>query len=528
MSVTIQPENLQVRPQRAPTARWWGPACLVLLGFLSVAVLFEVSANTQQGGSVIILGALLGLPVLLLLAKAGRQILAYMRAFIPTLNWWHLLWALMVVSALVFRRRSAADINADPLDAWAVFRLAIDMVVAFLLLGRLALRRTHWLGSMFRGAVGAMSIYGLVCLASAAWSVYASWTIFKSWEYLLDIAVLAAVVETLDTTEQYGNFFNWTWTLYGILLLGVWAGVVLWPKDALYSETLQSGAALGIRLSGVLPAWSSNDVSNFSAVLALVSMARLFPAAVGKRFHKPWYALLLLASLTTLILSQTRTAIVGFAFGCLFILLFSNRGRLGRLVVFVVAPVMALGTMGGLIWSFMDRGQNAEQLTSLSSRADWWALAWHTFLQQPLTGFGAYAAGRFAVMAQAGQGTTGTLHSDYLEVIVGTGVWGLIPLIAALAGTWWLLLKYRRNPADQEAAQLAHESLAILALLTFRSIFNNMMTWHPALPYLAVLGFGEFLRRRRKAGDAYSVGYLQNTKGAGWKGVTDYVPEGEN
>src|SRR5579872_4415220 len=155
--------------------------------------------------------------------------------------------------------------------------------------------------------------------------------------------------------------------------------------------------------------------------------------------------------------------------------------------------------MGGLVWSFMDRGQNSEQLASLSSRADWWRLAWQTFMQQPLTGLGAYAAGRFAVLAKAGQTMTGTLHSDYMEVIVGTGIWGLIPLLVALAGTWWLLVKYVRDPADSQEAQLAHEGLAILALVTFRSVFNNQMTWHPALPFLAVLGFAEFVRRRRNA-----------------------------
>ena len=91
------------------------------------------------------------------------------------------------------------------------------------------------------------------------------------------------------------------------------------------------------------------------------------------------------------------------------------------------------------------------------------------------------------------------MHSDYLEVIVGTGIWGLIPLLAALGAAWWFLLNYIRDPADPGEPQLAHEGLAILALLTFRSFSNNMMTIHPPLPFLAIVGYGEFLRRRRTA-----------------------------
>jgi O-antigen ligase len=119
------------------------------------------------------------------------------------------------------------------------------------------------------------------------------------------------------------------------------------------------------------------------------------------------------------------------------------------------------------------------------------------------------------------------MHSDYLEVIAGTGIWGMIPLLVALAGTWWLLLKYLRHPADPQEAQLAHESLAILALLTFRSVFNNMMTIHPALPFLAILGFVEFLRRRRKARIGYAPPYLSSLVSAPRDPAADQVSDEE-
>jgi O-antigen ligase len=405
---------------------------------------------------------------------------------------------LTFVSALVFRVRSASDISAEPIDGWVIFRVAVDIIVAFLLLARLALRRTHWGGSMLRGVVAPLTVFGLVCLASTAWSVFPSWTFYKSFEYLLDVALLASVLESIHSTDDYRNLFNWTWALYGCLLLSVWVGAIVWPHEAFYGQILDTSAVMESRLEGVLPALSSNDVGTYAAILALLSLARLFPAS-QERFHKPWYVLLLASSLVTMVFAQTRTAFAGFLFGGLFIVLFSKRGKLGALFAFILVPIMALATAGGLIISFLERGQTTAQLATLSSRADWWSFAWQTFLERPLIGFGAYAAGRFAVLAKLGMGSTSTLHSDYLDILVGTSLWGMIPFIVALVGTWWLLLRYVRNSLNPEARQLSYEGLAILALLSFRSIFMTMLTWHPPLHLLAILGYAEYSRRRQRA-----------------------------
>jgi O-antigen ligase len=351
---------------------------------------------------------------------------------------------------------------------------------------------------MLRGVVGALTVYGLVCLASTVWSVFPPWTLYKSWEYLIDIALLAAILESADSTEDFRSLFNWTWTLYGVLLLSVWKDVLLFPHQSLYGETVQQGAALGVRLDGVMPAISSNDVGTFSAIVVLISLARLFPST-GRRSHASWYGALLAGSLVTLVLTQTRSAIIGVMLGGFVILLCSKQRRLGALVTFVVAPIVALATMGGIIWSFLERGQTEAQLATLSSRAQWWTFAWQTYLERPFTGFGAYAGGRFAVLAKLGLGLTSTMHSDYLEVIVGTSIWGMIPLLVTLAATWWLLVRSVRHSSGPRERQLAVEATVIMVMLTFRSVFNDVFTWHPPLPFLAILGYMEYLRRRRRA-----------------------------
>lgn len=505
----------------------WAIAALVLVGAMLTAGVLGVASHFHSGDAVALGLALLGLPVLVVAIAALCYAVNNALAFVSSsIKWWHVLWLLTFVSALVFRVRNASDISSDPLDGWAIFRIAMDMVVAFVLLGRLALRRTHWLGSMVRGALGALTVYGLVCLASTAWSVFPSWTLYKSFEYLVDIALLAAILESLDSTDEYRNLFNWTWALYALLLLSVWIGAIIWPQEALYGADLP-GAVMTLRLGGVMPAMSANDVGTYAAILGLLCLARLFPIS-EEGFYKPWYALLLVSSLVTMVLSQTRTAMAGFVLGGFVIMVFSKRGKLGALLTFIVGPIVAVSTMGGLIWAFLARGQSEDQMANLSSRAQWWAFAWQTYLERPLTGLGAYAAGRFAVMAKMGMGGTSSMHSDYLETIVGTGIWGIIPLIAALAVTWWLLLRYIRDSSmDPQDRQLAYEGLAILALITFRSVFSDMLTWHPPLYFLAILGCVEFLRRRREAGIGSEPLHRSVREGTTWDSTASPVLDGE-
>lgn len=482
--------------RRTPASSWiWLAGIFGLLGLLAMLL---VARMLPSHGSYAIVGIVAAPFVLVALILVLRVGLRSWQSLKPQLRWYHGFWFLAFASALVFRIRGVGQIEQNPLDAWALYRIGIETILTFALLIRLALRRTPWLGSMFRGYVGVLAAFGLIELASTAWSVYPAWTCYKACEYLMDIALLGAVLATVKSVKEYRTFFNWTWILYGLLLMTTWLGVVLWPMHALYPNGKNVGVGiLGFRLEGVLPALSSNDVGTFAGILALVALCRLLPVA-GSKSNRSGYILLFIASMATMVVSQTRSAIAGFMFGVFLLLLFSRRLGLSAFLTFVVAPLLVASSLGGLIWAFLERGQSAQQMETLSSRVDWWSFAWQKFMQRPFTGYGAYAAGRFAVLAKIGFGKTSTMHSDYLEMIVGTGFWGLILFLIALLGTWWFLTRYLRNSTVMSVEhQLAYEAIVVLGMLTLRSIFMTMLTWHPPLHYLAILGYAEFLRRRR-------------------------------
>jgi hypothetical protein len=483
-------------PQRNPL---WVILFFVLIGF-SIAVTISLLAGSTPYGVLIAAGAiLLSIPLILLMIKAVPQGWAKARVLRQNWTWWHPLWFFIFFSMLVFRIRDVGAAKANPLDAWAMTRVLPEVFVSLALIVRLLLKKPNWLRALFTGIPGAMAIYCLVCVASSVWSVNASWTAYKSLEFLADVSLLAAIVATADSSLVYQNLLDWTLTFYGLSLVGVWINLPIWPTEAMD----------GGRLTGVVPVEASNSVGTSGAVLCLVAICRLMPL-VGRAKSKAWYILLFIFGLISMVLSQTRNSEAAFMFAVGLVVLFQRQLRkfilVGTAVLapFVVVSVLVSQRMwvkaGDLILSFAERDQSSGAIGSLSGRTAWWAYGMEQLAHHPFTGLGAYAAGRFAVLGKLGVGAAAMMHSDWIEVAIGTSFWGLIPFAAALIAAWWMLIKcIRSNAFSPEQRQLALECFALLGMLTVHSFFNDELSWHCPLLYFAILGYAEFIRVQRKA-----------------------------
>lgn len=431
--------------------------------------------------------------VLLAVPRALSRALASVARLGRRLVWWHGLWLLLFLSDLVFRIRDLKTVQDAPLDFWAAYRIALIATAAFLLIARLSIGRGYWLRSLCSGLPGVLAFYAVVCVVSAFWSVYPQWTLYKSLEYLVDVAVLAAVVTAAGTSERYKTLLDWTWILMALLLASVWAGAVIWPDKAWTHDPGMTGK----QLEGVLPQISGNGVGELAAVLAVVSLSRLAGRS-GVRSRPAFYGLTFAASAFTLTLSQTRSALIAFAFGAALVLLLSRRIAVATFLVIAAALVLSQTSFADAFWTYFRRGQDRQQFSSLSGRAEWWASAWNSFLERPLMGFGAYAGGRFVALANVSERTASSLHSTWLEILLGTGVVGVLPVLAALIGAWHFLLRPLRYVSRSLDRQLALEAVGVLAVVTVRSIFTVHLIWHPSLAFLVALGYAELLRRGRK------------------------------
>ena len=505
--------STQSEPVTARRLSWihelgWKFPTFVLVGFIGVSVLVSTPFGIKGWEQVVVV---LGAPALLVLlifgARQARTGLAELR---DNLTWWHGLWFLILISSLVFRIRDAAEAQSLPVDGYALLRLGPEAIVGFYLLVRFLRKGAILQRSLWQGLTGALGIYGIVCLLSASWSVKSTWTLYKSSEFMLDLAVLVAVLVTVESAEAYRHFFNWTLVLCGLELVWTWMGAAIWPQEALHSTYPE-------RLVGVFPIQSANAIGASGAVLSIVAFCRL-ASFRGCKFGRAWNVLLLCFGLVSILACRTRASLVGFAFAVVVVMLFSRRAQvaafagLGVLLALYTAALMFNAAPGpGAVWNevrhpsgvfvdFLERGQSRDQIESLTGRMEWWHLALAQFVKHPVTGLGAYAGGKFGVLSKSGLGETPQLHSDYLETLVGTSIWGIVPLLSALFGTWWLLIRFVRDRSLRPLErQLALEAIAVLAVITVRSLVNVELIWHAPQFFLAVLGYAELLRRRAKA-----------------------------
>jgi len=434
-------------------------------------------------------GFLVSMPAAFVLPAVAIQAKQAIGTFARQSRWWHFAWISLSLSTLTFRARDIDTIRNSPIDGWAAYRIGLVVLVAILLLYHFDVG--HLLSSVFRGgALGMMGLYCVVALASSIWSVFPSWTAYKSFEFSVDVCMLAGILILRLPGNSLKTLFDSFWLYLGLLLAAVFAGVIIWPQEAL----ARGVGMLGIQIVGVVPSWSSNGVGDLSGTLGLVALTRLQTRG-WKCAHRSLYSAVLVVCLITLIFAQTRSAILGMAAGAVVVLLMSKRiGMMGWLIAGVAALAFFAGNTA---ITYMTRDQNTELLMSLTGRTTWWEAALVRIADHPIIGYGAYAGARFVALADLGNGTTSTIHNTYLDALIGTGLIGLLPLMAALIWTWVHLarLLIGRTLAVSER-HLGIEAMALLAMMTVRSFFTSNFIYHAPLDFFLVIGFVEFHRHR--------------------------------
>jgi O-antigen ligase len=412
-----------------------------------------------------------------------------LKRLLGKLRWWHILWLLVFLSGQTFRMRSTQMIEETPLYTATLFRVGLMGIVGIVLLGVFLLRYSGKV-SIFRGLIGAMTSYSLICIVSTLWSVYPSWTLYKSLEYFIEVALIAVIVYQVKHLQDFKPLFDWTWMFIGLLMLSVWLGVLLWPSEAInYGIGL-----LGIQIKGVFPVIAENGVGELGALLSIVSFVRFLYVQDKSR---GFYLFLFLFGLVTLIFSQSRSPLIGFVLAIPLILILDHRISLLAFAGLILPALLLLTSAGELFWQFFKRNQSEELFFSLSGRIYYWEFALPLIFDRPVLGYGAYAAGRFLVALHF-HDLLSSLHGTYLEVLIGTGILGIIPLLVAVLGTWWVLIRdiqKRHLEKGSIVQQLRLEAVGVMTLLTVRSIFSVSFIWHPALTWLLVLGYAEYLRR---------------------------------
>jgi O-Antigen ligase len=206
---------------------------------------------------------------------------------------------------------------------------------------------------------------------------------------LTSLLVLEAVITTLQP-EHLGTvyrFFRLVEFVAALWLLTPWWGRrdMLLLRAHLVSLSVALGTVIlgllvvpgkalsGGRLNGVLYDIPATEVAHYAAVTAgLMVVLWLGGMTSGKVA-----ALATVAGLTLIILSHTRTALVAMAAGLLVagLSLIVTRARARRFFA-AAGVIVSIGVMtaAGVAATWLARGENESQLTSLTGRTDFWSL----------------------------------------------------------------------------------------------------------------------------------------------------------
>jgi len=432
----------------------------------------------------------------------------YLPALVSQLTHWNvakLLWLLLLLSSLTFRVRSSLDVVANPFDRAALLRIGLVGSAALILVLVTLAGKNDLLSPLVSGPFALLTIFGLTNIASTAWSSYPAWTLYRSIEYFVDASAAAYVAYYAKNLEKIREIFNWSWLLISTILISVILGALYAPERAI----VRGLGVIGFSLEGVFPAVARNSVGQFASIIVLVSFVRL----LSRNDQKLLNITLLLLSLVLLIIAQTRSAILPVLVAVPLLLILTRHWRTLLILAVVAMAIILLSSTGNVLEDYLRRGQQDDQIASLTGRVDWWQLGIHAWKDRPFSGFGAFTAGRFIVGREFSE-TLSSTHSTYVEVLLGTSFWGLIPLLALIATIWGSLIAEqfrltRHANADALRLSLNSEAIAVMCVLTVRSFFSVPMIWHFPFDFLLIVIYVSYLRRRRTADNPPPIGSSQ-------------------
>jgi O-antigen ligase len=452
-------------------------------------------------------------PALLVPAVASAASLAFLIAVMPAISRLRtflqptsleLLVLLLMLSGLVLRVRDFEAASSTPLDVAAGLRAALVAIVGAVLVASAAARREALVQTLTRGVFFPLFIWNIVCLVSVTWSINPGWSLYRTVEFGIDTALFALVACRLSTVSEFRRLFDWVWLLFCGLLTTVAVGVAVKPGEAI----LEGYGFLGISVQGVLPQIHRNGVGHIGGLLAVVAIARL---AAGARRSQAYWGLAGLGTAIA-ILSQTRSVLLGLAVAATIALIVSRRRMWLAAAATVAVVVLAGGNLSPSVSAYLARDQGEAELQTLTGRTEFWRYAFERLEERPLQGFGAYAGGRFAVAPEFNDLTSrypGALnvtltnaHGTIPEIAVNTSFWGLAPILGLVVFLWWFFIRELRRVRDPRAVEhgaLLVEAVSVLAFLTTRSLFTTTFVLHPAIEFLLLVAFAEFVRRARRA-----------------------------
>jgi len=392
-----------------------------------------------------------------------------------TTSWgqWRLIWLIVFVSGLVLIVRDTMSARESLVGLGQIHRL-----ICMLLLGIFVLK--YFLKNPaipFKSIFFFLTLFAIWQVITVMWSTFPPWTLYRGVEYLIMILITAYFANSLKDSEHFYKWVDLTWWFVGFLVFSVWASVILFPHLSL----APSKGIIPFSINGLLPRINSNSVSAYGAIIGIVSFVRLNYSS-----EKKWKILFLLA-IVTMVLSQGRSGMGGFALGIIIAIMLMRRAGWALIIATLIGILISYFAFDEFFWEFFMRGQTEEQFWLFSGRINVWEYTYHYFIvDQPWKGFGAYSAGRFLVLGNYLGWSS--LHSTWLELAVGNGIPATIFFAVIVIYSWIVIIKHCLANYGEAFNSYFIEISSVFTALIFRSLFTTHFMVHNDFVFFLIIG----------------------------------------
>jgi O-antigen ligase len=294
--------------------------------------------------------------------------------------------------------------------------------LALAIAGPILLSRLRQPGRIGYKAVSAIVVYMGVALVSTLYSAAPLVTVAKIFEMVAGLAAVLAIAFGPDARRRLGDTVTLVLVSQLALLAAGVVGFFLMPELFAPFETRPGFVSLRTLAP---PFMHSNAVSSASALVGIFALAKLLGARTARAFWATGFAI----SAVALVLSSGRQGVAMALFG-MGLVLWVERRKILALLIGPAAVLLFVAYQQQIIVALSrDRPSN---WVSLSGRLPWWEAAITAWERHPWTGWGYSTGGRFVALQSIDSGVVSSVHSGFLEVLVGVGILGAIPFLYAL------------------------------------------------------------------------------------------------
>ena len=300
------------------------------------------------------------------------------------------------------------------------------------------------------------------------------------------LKVLVSVVIVVQFTRDRKEFRRFLLVLAGGILLSDYLPFVVHPPGRFASLSLLWGQGI-VRYEGFV--FEPNTFALFQ--IFLIPVLIFFAGAYRKpRIARPFFALLILASIGVLALSFSRGGFVGLA--CLLVTLAVVERRNKPLFLFGLSLVAAsIVLIPGVYWerigSIFDFATRRSGDFAIYTRLETMRVAIRLGLAHPLLGVGIdNFLPRAAYFIPHGL----TVHNIVLQIFSELGLVALLLFAGIVVCNFRIIRRMMRNVDDPEVAQIGRallmQHIAMLAASLFVPVLYEMIIWFMlALPAVA-------------------------------------------